>query len=86
MAMAMAMGGGIHYEIDASEPSEDMSTRKIYLHEHAICLLYIPADPSPGQNVFDGGNQFMGRVTENKIRAWDLRRMKTHLQNRQAGK
>ncbi len=30
------------------------------------CLLCIPADPPPGKNKVDSGNQFMGRVTEIK--------------------
>ena len=44
-----------------------------------------PAAPPPREHLFDCRDQFIRRVTQDKIRARNLRRLETHLQNRKSG-
>jgi hypothetical protein len=44
-------------------------------------LFRVSADPPASQHKANSGDQFLGRVTQDKIRAGNFRRMEAHLQN-----
>jgi hypothetical protein len=63
----------------------DVSIAKVRQQEWPARLLCISSNPPPFKHKADSGYQFMRSVTQDKVRAGNLRRMEAHFQNWQAG-